>query len=179
MPAPQWPPVTAGAVAAHWLWEDGGNGFKPFSTAASGAIEGCFQARLGQCNVPGTPHRVLFSVMQRQNVYTQQICRVKRMPGPPPQHVPNLVTPPIGPLGISWEWQNDAGGFTPYLPHVATAIEQAYALKQGKFDIPQSHFRIVFSQMFQVCRVRIVHFLLVVKPIRKGHATAAAFHMFC
>ena len=51
---------------------------------------------------------------------------------------------------MRWQWQNDSGGFTPYAPHVITAIERAYALKQGKFDIPQSRFRIVFSQMIQV-----------------------------
>ena len=49
-----------------------------------------------------------------------------------------------------WKWQDDAGGFTPYAPHVIAAIEHAYALKQKKFDLPLSPFRIVFSQMFQV-----------------------------
>ena len=51
---------------------------------------------------------------------------------------------------MRWQWENDSGGFTPYAPHVIAGIERAYALKQGKFDIPQSRHRIVFSQMMQV-----------------------------
>ena len=51
---------------------------------------------------------------------------------------------------MRWQWQNGSGGFTPYALHVIAVIERAYALKQGNFDIPQSRYRIVFSQMIQV-----------------------------
>ena len=70
-------------------------------------------------------------------------------PASPPPQSP-FQHAPVAPAAASWQWQDDGGGFTPYAPHVNAAIEHAYALKQKKFDLPQSPYRIVFSQNMQV-----------------------------
>ena len=91
--------------------------------------------------------------MQQQNMHTQQMRAVKRVTdAQPQQHVPNLApaSSTITPARVRWQWENDAGGFTPYAPHVIAAIEHAYTTKCGMFDIPHTSFRIVFSKMMQV-----------------------------
>ena len=88
--------------------------------------------------------------MPQVNLKTQNKRKVRRVTG----HSTSL--PVIVPEDAIWQWENDEGGLTPYAPHLITAIEQAYALKEPKFDIPQSPFRVVFSQMIQVRRARIV-----------------------
>ena len=87
--------------------------------------------------------------MLQVDLNTQNKRKVRRVTG----H--STLPPAVMPGDVVWQWENDEGGLTPYAPHVIKAIEQAYALKQAKFDIPQSSFRIVFYEMIQVRRARI------------------------
>ena len=86
--------------------------------------------------------------MPQVNLKTQHKRKVQRVAG-------HSTSQPAG--GAIWQWQNEVGGFTPYAPHLITAIEKAYSNKKSKFQIPQSPFRILFSEMIQVGRVRIVY----------------------
>ncbi|XP_008315540.1 E3 ubiquitin-protein ligase DTX4 isoform X2 [Cynoglossus semilaevis] len=144
--------LMASAVVV-WEWLNEHGRWRPYSAAVSHQIEAAIRSSdprggsvvLGQVDSRLSPYIIDLQSMHQFRQDTGTIRPVRR----------SFYDPTSAPaLGCQWEWENDAGTWTPYDVEVAITIEAAYSRQQPCLDLTPLGFcyLIDYQNMTQVNR---------------------------
>ncbi|XP_006641030.1 probable E3 ubiquitin-protein ligase DTX2 isoform X6 [Lepisosteus oculatus] len=147
------PPADRGSAAqlqptvAVWEWADDLGYWRPYSGQVSGYIERCLLTQRG-----GGPANTSISLGQADPALAPYIIDIPslkqfRQDTGKMRSVRRSLFPQCGALGsgVSWEWANDEGGWTPYEMQTTILLEQSYQARQPSADLGQQGYSYVVN----------------------------------